>query len=67
MWPVKSGDRAMVSGGGIKISDATYVVYRFPPLRSVITESQWRHAYCWTDRRDVVATSAQRWRVELQN
>jgi hypothetical protein len=32
-WPVEFGDWAVVSGGGIKISDTTYVVCGFPLLR----------------------------------
>jgi hypothetical protein len=70
-----SGDRAVVSGRGIKISDTTYVVYGFPLLRQVSSRnlndvmrivgqidvmSQLR-------RRKVIATSWRTWRVEFLN
>jgi hypothetical protein len=62
IWPVESGDRAVASWGGIKLSDTTYVVYGFPLLRQCHRVISMTSCVLLDRSRDIVATSAQRHR-----
>jgi hypothetical protein len=64
IWPVESGNRAVVSGGGIKTLDTTYVVSGFPLLRpcpwnlnDVMHIVGQVDVMLWLCRRNVMATS----------